>query len=125
MNKGERCCDNRPGMKKLVERRNNSPFNFMQDNSVLETEGEMSWHARHCEGGHAIFLIPQHAKIIMIDQGRILAGESPYRNSLGETYSQKSAKWDKYLLSEETGGAQVMRHLRKSYLEHKVPQIIL
>ena len=29
MNKGERCCDNRPGMKKLVERRNNSPFNFM------------------------------------------------------------------------------------------------
>lgn len=91
----------------------------------MEIEGELSWHARHCEGGNAIFLIPQSATIFMIDQGRIIRGESPYRNALGETFSQKSAKWDNYLLSEETGGAQVMRTLRKNYLEHKVPQIIL
>ena len=91
----------------------------------MEMEGTLSWHARHCEGGNCIFLIPQSARIIMLDQGRILQGESPYRNALGETFSQKSAKWDNYLLSEETGGAQVMRALRKNYMEHKIPQIIL
>lgn len=87
----------------------------------VESEGEMSYHARHCEGGNSIFLVPQSATIYLIDQGRILRGESPYRNALGETFSQKSAKWDNYLLSEETGGAQVLANLRKSYLEHRVP----
>ena len=57
----------------------------------------------------------------MIDHGRALRGESPYRNALGETFSQKSAKWDNYELNEATGGAQVLANLRKNYLEHKLP----
>ena len=89
--------------------------------SDFEAEGEACYHARHCEGGNSIFLVPQSATIYMIDQGRILKGESPYRNSLGETFSQRSAKWDNYELSEETGGAQVLANLRKNYLEHRLP----
>jgi len=100
-------------------------FNFSGDISNLETEGELSYHARYCEGGNSIFLVPQNAEIFMIDQGRILRGDSPYRNALGEAFSQKSAKWDNYELSEESGGAQVMRSLRKNYLEHKLPMLIL
>ena len=61
----------------------------------------------------------------MVDKGRILKGESPYRNALGEVFSVKSAKWDKFVCSEETGGAQVMANLRKNYIDHKIPQIIL
>lgn len=41
----------------------------------------------------------------MVDQGRILKGDSPYRNALGEVFNQKSSKWDNFLCSEETGGA--------------------
>ena len=88
-------------------------------------EGEMCYHARHCEGGNSIFLVPQSATIYMVDNGRVQRSESPYRNTLGETFSQKSAKWDNYTLSEETGGAQVFANLRKNYLEHKLPQLIL
>jgi len=44
---------------------------------------------------------------------------------LGETFSQKSAKWDNYLLNEETGGAKVLANLRKSYIEHRIPQQVL
>ena len=84
-------------------------------------EGELSYHARHCEGGNSIFLVPQQGTIYMVDQGRILKGESPYRNALGEVYSEKSAKWDNFVCSEETGGAQVMANLRKNYIEHKIP----
>ena len=29
------------------------------------------------------------------------------------------------MLSEETGGAQVLANLRKNYMEHKLPQLIL
>ena len=97
----------------------------MLGNVAYSVEGEMSYHARYCEGGNAIFLVPQSATIFMVDQGRILRGESPYRNSLGETFSQKSAKWDNYLLSEETGGSQVLANLKKSYQEHKVPNMVL
>ena len=57
----------------------------------------------------------------MVDHGRIHQGESPYRNALGETFSHRSAKWDKYLISDETGGKQVLENLRKNYLEHKIP----
>ena len=106
-------------MKNLLVRRQGNPF--FGGTSTFEAEGEASYHARHCEGGNAIFLVPQSATIYMIDQGRILKGESPYRNTLGETFSQSSAKWDNYLLNEETGGAQVLANLRKAYLEHKVP----
>ena len=86
MVKGNRSCANRPGMKKLVERRNSNAL-FMMNDATMEEEGVMSWHARHNEGGNSIFLIPQSATIYMIDQGRILRGESPYRNELGETFS--------------------------------------
>ena len=85
----------------------------------------MCWHARHCEGGNAIFIIPQSATVYLVDQGRVVKSDSPYRNTLGETFSQKSAKWDNYLLNEETGGAQVFANLRKNYLEHKLPLHIL
>ena len=107
-------------MKKLLERRDR----FMGA-ATLHMEGEMSYHARHCEGGTSIFLVPQSALVYLIDHGRIIKSDSPYRNSLGETFSQKSAKWDNYLLNEETGGAQVMAHLKKSYMENRLPQMIL
>ena len=55
----------------------------------------------------------------------MIKGDSPYRNVLGETYSKNSAKWYKYELSEQTGGTQILANLRKSYLEHKLPQLIL
>ena len=111
-------------MKKLLKRRENV-MNFFGGSDIVLPEGELSYHARYCEGGNSIFLNPQEAKIFIVDQGRILNGDSPYRNALGETFSQKSAKWDNYLLSEETGGVQVLANLKKNYMEHKLPQIIL
>ena len=55
--------------------------------SSFHMEGEMSYHARHCEGGASIFLVPQSALIYLIDRGRIIKSDSPYRNELGETFS--------------------------------------
>ena len=92
----------------------------------MEPEGELTYHARMCEGGSCIFLVPQKAQIYFVDQGRILKGDSPYRNQLGESFSiKKSAKWQKFEMSEETGGAQIYANLRKAYLELKIPQLIL
>jgi len=92
-------------MQKLVERRNSNQFFMSSPEGEMHMEGELSYHARHCEGGNSIFLVPQQGTIYMVDQGRILKGDSPYRNALGEVFNQKSSKWDNFLCSEETGGA--------------------
>ena len=123
LSNSRKCCGDRPGIKKLVRRNENGMGIF--GGSVLEAEGEMSYHSRVCEGGNSIFLCPQNAQIFMIDQGRIVKGESPYRNALGETFSLKSAKWDNYQLSEASGGMQVLANLRKLFMEKKLPQYIL
>ena len=89
-------------------------------------EGELSYHARMFEGGCSIFLIPQTAQIYLIDAGRASYGDSPYRNTLGETFNSKNErKWDNYYMNEETGGAKILENLRKLYFESVLPQKIV
>ena len=61
------CCKNLPGMK--------------------QSEGELSYHARMCEGGNAIYLSTSTGAIILIEEERSSQRASPYINKFGETFS--------------------------------------
>jgi hypothetical protein len=89
-------------------------------------EGELSYHARVVEGGAAAFIAPSTGEVFLIDQGRIVKRESFYRNSLGETYKRGEGRnWDKFEISENTGGQQNLTLLRKSYMGNKMPNMII
>ena len=100
------CCEHLPGMKM--------------------NEGELSYHARVVEGGCSAYIIPSTAEIFLVDDGRSCLAESFYRNSLGEEYTRGSnKKWEKFEMSEETGGVEIRATLRKAYLENRLPSIIV
>ena len=89
------------------------------------TEGELSYHARMFEGGKAIYLIPQLAKIVYIDEGRSMWGESFYRNSIGDTYHPKNQrKWDNFFISDESGGTKILENLKKMFVENRLAETI-
>jgi hypothetical protein len=46
-------------------------------------EGELSYHARHWEGGCAVFVLPATGQVFLIDNGRIAETDSFYRNEVG------------------------------------------
>jgi len=62
------------------------------------SEGELSYHARTCEGGTAIYLCTSNGKIIMVENERSSQRPSPYVNKFGDTFSSSSKKWDTYQL---------------------------
>jgi hypothetical protein len=51
------------------------------------SEGELSYHARMCEGGNAIYLSTSTGAIILIEEERSCQRPSPYVNKFGETFS--------------------------------------
>jgi len=59
--------------------------NFMH--STVMSEGELSYHARTCEGGHSIFLITGDSSFVLIDDGKIAHIPSCYKNQFGETHN--------------------------------------
>ena len=71
-------------------------------------EGELTYHARTCEGGQGLYLCTTNGKIIMVDAEKSCQRASPYVNKFGETFSQNSKRWDNYHLQETSvaGGVQ-------------------
>ena len=54
----------------------------------LINEGLLSWHARVCEGGSAIFLHTSSGRLTAIQNGTPAFFDSPYRNRFGECVSE-------------------------------------
>jgi hypothetical protein len=80
-------------------------------------EGELSFHARTCEGGSTLFLCTTNGKVILVDQERSSQRTSPYVNRFGEPFSSSSKKWDSYQLQDgQNGTANVMEEFRWMYL---------
>jgi hypothetical protein len=116
------CCKNLPGIR-IIPR-----IGKYGVTSQEYHEGELSYHARVVEGGTSIFIVPSTAEMYLIDAGRIQKYLSLYRNNLGEVYSIGALgynKWDKFFLSEETGGLQSLNLLKKAYLNNKLSNMIL
>lgn len=81
-NPEQMCCRQLPGMLK------ESTLNVAQGTSkTTNKEGELSYHARHWEGGNSAFIIPSTGEIFLIDDGRACSFDSFYRNQLGEVFS--------------------------------------
>lgn len=100
----DNCCTNLPGM--LTENTLNVSMSFT---SKVNREGELSYHARHWEGGASAFLLPSTAEVILLDEGRMCNFDSFFRNRLGEVFSQEATKkWENFYTSEETGGVKVL-----------------
>lgn len=95
------CCQNMPGIYRYA-----GGNNFLGgDNSFYE--GELTYHARVCEGSACAFIVPSTSEIYLIHEGRICKRESFYKNNLGETYKKDAGrKFDKFVISEESGGIQ-------------------
>ena len=71
-------------------------FNFQP--MRMASEGEMSYHARHCEGGTSVFILPTTGEVFLVNEGRICRYDSFYRNNLGEVYNRnhKDIKWHSF-----------------------------
>ncbi len=92
----------------------------------IDKEGELSYHARHWEGGVSAFLLPSSAEVYLIDDGRMCSFDSFYRNRLGEVFSLESTKkWENFYTNEETGGTKVLELLRKLVVQGEVPNFVL
>ncbi len=68
---------------------------------VKNKEGELSYHARHWEGGCSVFVMPSTGQVFMIDNGRIAETDSFYRNEVGGQFkSNDTQKWENFYCNE-------------------------
>jgi hypothetical protein len=96
----EDCCTDLEGIHNLVAQNEEELQEYLY-------EGELSYHARMCEGGAAIFVSPSSAEVFLVDEGRAVTRESFYRNKLGESYFSHKERYYEYVeFSEATGGVQ-------------------
>jgi hypothetical protein len=51
-------------------------------------EGELSHHARTCEGGSSIYLSVSNGAIIIVEEERSSQRASPYTNKFGEAFGK-------------------------------------
>ena len=117
----EKCCSNLPGM--LTNNTLNASTNQF---TKLDLEGELTYHARHWEGGASAFLQPSTAEVYLIDDGRICNYDSFYRNRLGEVFGPESTKkWENFYTNDETGGTKVLEILRKMVVQGEMPNFVL
>ncbi len=117
----DKCCTNLPGM--LTENTLNVNMNLQQK---YDKEGELSYHARHWEGGSSAFLLPSTAEVLLIDDGRICNFDSFYRNRLGEVFSAETTKkWENFYTNEETGGTKVLEILRRLIVQSELPNFVV
>lgn len=97
--------------------------NFLQATGV--SEGELSYHARVCEGGHSIFLITGDSSFVLVDDGKIAHIPSCYKNQFGETHNSQSKRWENFYLDEQFGGQKAYDNLKKMYSNHKISNTVL
>lgn len=94
-------------------------------------EGELSYHARTCEGGSALYLCTTNGKIILVEDERSSQRPSPYINKFGETFSSNSKKWDNYHLQggnttgSSTSGNNIYDEIRKYYVNFSLADEII
>ena len=117
----DKCCTELPGI--LTNNTLNVSLNLQ---SLQTVEGELSYHARHWEGGATAFLIPSSAEVLLVDNGRICDYDSFYRNRLGEVFSlQSTKKWENFYRTEETGGTKIQEILRRLIIQGELPNHII
>jgi hypothetical protein len=78
----DKCCQSLPGMHHYK-----SLHALLGTDSVQTLEGELTYHARHWEGGCSAFLLPSTSQVICIDNGRIAEFDSFYRSDVGGTFN--------------------------------------
>ena len=89
-------------------------------------EGELSYHARVCEGGCSAFLLPSNSEVVVIDNGRIANFDTFYRNEIGATFNKDSTnKWENFYCTSETGGLKIKQRLNKLLLTGELPNYIM
>ena len=80
-------------------------------------EGLLSYHARLHEGSSSIFIQTSTGSIIMIHNGSSAKFDTPYRNKYGELADPNAKKWDSFNIDSQGGGIDVLKNLKKKYLE--------
>jgi len=90
-------------------------------------EGELSFHARTCEGGNCIFLSSSSGALILVEDERSSQRPSPYVNKFGETFSSKSKKWENFHLQNASVGGSInyYEELRKMYVNFSIANEII
>ena len=90
-------------------------------------EGELSYHARTCEGGNAIFLSTSNGAIILVEEERSSQRPSPYVNKFGETFSSRSKKWENFHLQNASvaGSINYYEELRKMYANFSIANEVI
>ena len=61
----------------------------------------------------------------MIENDRSAQRNSPYMNRFGETFSERSKKWDNFYMEENTGGKALYEEFRKMYMSFAVANEIV
>ncbi|CDW91208.1 zinc finger family protein [Stylonychia lemnae] len=103
---------------------------FVQDccmdiDNKKDDEGELTFHARQCEGGQGIFLDNQTGVIFLIEKKRNSEKSSIYLNKFGEHYSTKMKKYDQFKLNDEFGGRQLLEEYRRMYIDFTICNAIV
>lgn len=90
-------------------------------------EGELSFHARTCEGGSSIFISTSNGEIVLVEDGRTSKRNSPYMNKFGETYSKKSHKWENFSLQNSSSGGSInlYEELRRLYVNFRISNEVI
>jgi hypothetical protein len=88
-------------------------------------EGECSFHARTCESDEAMFIQTSNGKIIIIENERSCPRTSPYMNKFGETFNDKSKKWDNFYMDSTSGGNLIYEGYKKMYMNFNVANEII
>lgn len=65
-----------------------------------EEEGLLTWHARVCEGGSALFLHTSSGRIFGVNNGAPGIFDPPYRNRYGEYVSEHDKNYADYQIDE-------------------------
>jgi hypothetical protein len=63
----------------------------------------------------------------MIDEERSCQRSSPYMNKFGETFSQKSKKWENFHLQNSSAGGAINQYeeLRRMYVNFRISKEVI
>ena len=61
----------------------------------------------------------------MVHNGSAAKFDTPYRNKYGELADPNAKKWDSFNIDAQGGGLEVLKNLKKKYLESQIANTIL
>ncbi len=91
-------------------------------------EGELSFHARTCEGGSALYLSTSSGIVLLVEEERSSQRPSPYVNKFGDHFkSSSSKKWETYHLQNSSAGGAInyCDELKRMYLNFSIANEVI